>query len=197
MASNRRLGLESSATRELIVDAASEVLQEQGAARLTAARVAQKAGVKAHLVHYYFRNMDDLVVAVVRAYGRKGVENASAALISDQPLRAFWEAEVGFDMNAAVMEFSAVASHREAVQDELKLQIEAIRRLQAEAIDRHFQLLGAEPPIATFAISVILSAVARQLVRERQFGVTLGHEETMQVVEEQLASIAALSPPRL
>ena len=194
MASGRRLGSESSATRELIINAAVEVVQAEGTSRLTAARIAEKAGLKAHLVHYYFRNMDDLVIAVVRSYGRLGLKNAARAIVSDEPLRELWEVEMGFERSVAAMEFSTIAYHREAVQEELKRQIEEIRTLQAEAITRHLQLRGLKSPVPPLALTLILSSIARQLVREKGFGVALGHAETVQVVEEFLAGVLKSGP---
>jgi AcrR family transcriptional regulator len=189
MASGRRLGSTSSATRELIINAAVEVLQEEGAVRLTAARIAQQAGIKPHMVHYYFRSMDDLVIALVRSYGRLGLKNAARAIASDQPLRALWEVEISFRWNAAATEFGSLGYHRAAIREELKRQIEEIRTLQAEAITRHFQLRGIDSPVPPLALTLILASIARQLLRETEFGVTLGHEETFQVVEEYLGKI--------
>jgi hypothetical protein len=88
------------------------------------------------------------------------------------------------------MEFSALASHSPTAQDELKRYIEEIRSVQAEALARHFELRGVECPFPPLAITVIIASIARQLVRERAVGVTLGHEEATAVVDEFLASIA-------
>lgn len=120
MASSRRIGSESSATRELIINAAVEVLQEEGAERLTAARIADKAGVKPHLVHYYFRSMEDLVIAVIRSYGRLGLTNAARAIASDEPLRALWDIELTFKWSSAAVEWSSMATHRDTAREELK-----------------------------------------------------------------------------
>lgn len=195
MVSARRLGSEQSATRDMIIKAAVGVLQDEGATKLTAARVAEKAGVKAHMVHYYFRTMEDLVTALVRTHGQAGLKNTARAIASDEPLRALWELETAYKWGAAAMEFSALASHSPTAQDELKRYIEEIRSVQAEALARHFELRGVECPFPPLAITVIIASIARQLVRERAVGVTLGHTETTAVVDEFLASISRPRPP--
>lgn len=190
MVSGRRLGSEQSATRELIIKAAVEVLQDEGAAKLTAARIAEKAGVKAHMVHYYFRTMEDLVTALVRSHGQMGLKNTARAIASDEPLRALWELEIAYKWGVAAMEFSTIASHSPTAQDELRRYIEEIRSVQAEALARHFELRGLECPFPPLAITVMIASIARQLVREKAFGVTLGHAEAAAVVDDFLASVA-------
>ena len=64
--SPRRIGAEDSATRAQLLDAAEQLLLEEGYAAVTSRRVAAKAGLKPQLVHYYFRTMDDLFVEVFR-----------------------------------------------------------------------------------------------------------------------------------
>ena len=60
----RRFGLENSKTRTHLLDAAEQLMREEGYAAVTSRRVAAKAGLKPQLVHYYFRTMDDLFIAL-------------------------------------------------------------------------------------------------------------------------------------
>ncbi|MBV8951082.1 MAG: helix-turn-helix transcriptional regulator, partial [Actinobacteria bacterium] len=90
-AAARRIGAEDSATRTALLDAAMDVMLEEGYAAVTSRRVAARAGLKPQLVHYYFRTMDDLLVALVRRGAEQNLERQSRALASDDPLRAFWE----------------------------------------------------------------------------------------------------------
>src|SRR6478736_4441687 len=66
MGSPRRLGTEESKTRGQLLDAAEELMLDEGYAAVTSRRVAAKAGLKPQLVHYYFRSMDDLFLEVFR-----------------------------------------------------------------------------------------------------------------------------------
>jgi AcrR family transcriptional regulator len=175
----------------MIIKAAVEVLQDEGAAKLTAARIAKQAGVKAHLVHYYFRTMDDLITAVVRTHGQTGLKNSARAIASDEPLRALWDLEMAFKWSTAAMEFSTIASRKSDMQEELKRYIEEIRSVQAEALTRHFELRGIESPFPPLALTLVIPAIARQLTREKALGVTLGHREAIAVVEEFLSGFTA------
>ncbi len=66
MTAPRRVGAEDSATRLALIQAATEIMLEEGYAAVTSRRVAAKAGVKPPLVHYYFPSMDDLFLAALR-----------------------------------------------------------------------------------------------------------------------------------
>lgn len=187
--STRRIGSQTSAVRDTIIAAAAQVLQEEGAASLTATSVAKRAGVKAHMVHYYFRSIDDLVLALVRQHGALGLKNTARAIASDEPLRALWDIEMAYKWGVVAMEFSALAVHRDAVRTEMTRFIEDMRNLQAEGIARHFQLRGVECPIPPMALTIMISGIARQLVREKAFNVGLGHQEMLAVVEQFLESL--------
>jgi TetR/AcrR family transcriptional regulator len=189
MASKRRIGSENSATRDSIMKAAIKVLQEHGAQALTASEIADKAGVKAHLVHYYFRSIDDLVLELVRTHGTLGLKNTARAIASDEPLRALWDIEMGFKWGIVATELANLAVHRPAVRAEMMRYIEDMRSLQAEAIARHFQLRGFESPFPPLAITMMIAAIARQIWREKAFNVSLGHEEMIAVVEGMLAQL--------
>ena len=63
---------------------------EEGYAAVTSRRVAERAGLKPQLVHYYFRTMEDLFLAVFRRRAEAGPGGAHHALQSPQPLWALW-----------------------------------------------------------------------------------------------------------
>jgi hypothetical protein len=67
--------------------------------------------------------------------------------------------------------------------------IEDMRSLQAEGIERHFQLRGIECPIPPTALTIMIAGIARQIVREKEFDVALGHDEMTKVVEDFLGSL--------
>ncbi|MEO6920573.1 MAG: TetR/AcrR family transcriptional regulator [Collimonas sp.] len=52
-------------TREKLLDTATLLFSSQGIAATTVAAVARQAGVTAAMVHYYFKNRDQLIEAVV------------------------------------------------------------------------------------------------------------------------------------
>ena len=87
----RRLGAETSKSRAALLDAAERLMLQEGYAAVTSRRVAASAGLKPQLVHYYFRTMDDLFLALFRRRAEQGLERQAQALASPQPLWALWD----------------------------------------------------------------------------------------------------------
>jgi AcrR family transcriptional regulator len=191
MASTRRLGSENSATRAAILKAALEVLQDQGGGHFTASAIARRAGLKPHMVHYYFRTIDDVVLALVKTLGATGLKNSARAIASDNPLKALWDIEMGSKSSVAIMELGALAVHREDIRAEMGRYIEQLRTIQAEAVARYLELRGIDPPIPPMSLTLVIAAIARQMVREKDFGVSLGHAELTAAVEAMLAGTPA------
>ena len=93
MTSARRIGAPDAKNRALLLDAAEQLMLEQGYAAVSSRRVAEKAGLKPQLVHYYFRGMDELFSAVFRRRAEAGiaarancVANFSQDIVVDQIL---------------------------------------------------------------------------------------------------------------
>src|SRR5919205_4498295 len=90
MASARRIGAPDAKNRGVLLDAAEQLLIEEGYAAVTSRRVAERAGLKPQLVHYYFRTMEDLFLAVFHRRAEEGLAVLKTALESPQPLWALW-----------------------------------------------------------------------------------------------------------
>ena len=90
MASARRIGAPDAKNRGVLLDAAEQLLLEEGYAAVTSRRVAERAGLKPQLVHYYFRTMEDLFLEVFRRRAEEGLGVLRTALKSPQPLWALW-----------------------------------------------------------------------------------------------------------
>ena len=88
MASARRIGAPDAKNRVVLLDAAEQLLLEEGCAAVSSRRVADTAGLKPQLVHYYFRTMEDLFLAVLRRRAEEGLAVLTTALESPQPLWA-------------------------------------------------------------------------------------------------------------
>lgn len=188
MTSARRIGTEGSATRAALLDAALDLMVEEGYAAVTSRRVAARAGLKPQLVHYYFRTMDDLFLALVRRGGARNLERQARALASAQPLRALWELSSDPSDSTLIVELYALANHRKPVRAELAAYAEQFRRMQADALpgilDRYGIDVGAFPPAAA---PVVLTGLTRIIGLEESLGITTGHDELRGVVERWLA----------
>jgi AcrR family transcriptional regulator len=188
VSSERRIGAEDSATRDALLDAALHLLVEEGYASVTSRRLAGRAGLKPQLVHYYFRTMDDLFLALVRRGAAQNLERQSRALESDQPLRALWEVSTDPAGTIFATELFALANHRKAIQAELAQHAATYRAVQREALAQLFEgygvKLGDVPPVV---LAVFLTGLSQILVLEETLGMSAGHEELRETVERWIA----------
>ncbi len=138
------------------------LLLEEGYAAVTSRRVAARAGLKPQLVHYYFRTMDDLFLALVRRGAEQNLERQARALASPHPLRALWDLHndpVGTTLTA---ELFALANHRKALRAELAAYAEQFRRLQSEALATVLEDAGVDPEaFPPEAVMVLMTSVSR------------------------------------
>ena len=195
MASNRRIGLEQSKTRALLLDAAEELMREEGYAAVTSRRIAGKAGLKPQLVHYYFRTMDDLFLALFRLRLEEGLESYAQALDSPNPLRALWEISRDPRGTAMVQEFSALANHRKVLAAEIAAFGERMRQMQTEAITRELKARGVDPAaVPPVAVAVLVAGVSLFLRMEENIGMSGGHAEVEALVEQWLKTFEGSAP---
>jgi AcrR family transcriptional regulator len=187
MASTRRIGTESSKTRALLLDATERLMLDEGYGGVSSRRVAAVAGVKPALVHYYFPTMDDLFLAVFKRGAERNLARFTRAAQSDRPLRALWKANKDPRGSVLVMEFSALSRHRKVVRAAIAEYAERFRQLQLDAVRRVLDEHGIEAPgVTAEAIVLLMTGLAVSLVLEREIGLSTGHREANDLVEELL-----------
>ena len=87
----RRMGAENSPTRSVLLDLAEQLMISEGYAAVGVRRVAREAGVAPALIHYYFRTLDDLFLAMLRRNAERELESLREIAASARPLHALWE----------------------------------------------------------------------------------------------------------
>ena len=137
MASPRRVGAETSKTRDVLLDCVERLMLETGYASVTYRAVAAKAAVTSGLVQYYFPTLDDLFVAAIRRRSEQNLERLTEALRThaDQPLRVLWEYSRDESTSALTTEFLALGNHRKSIGSEITEFTEQARRLQLDALE--------------------------------------------------------------
>ncbi|HEX2212641.1 MAG TPA: helix-turn-helix domain-containing protein [Mycobacterium sp.] len=187
MTSSRRIGAPDAKNRVVLIDAAEQLLLEEGYAAVTSRRVADRAGLKPQLVHYYFRTMEDLFLAVFRRRAEEGLTVLTTALQSPQPLWALWRFSIAPEATRLTMEFMGLANHRKALRAEIVFHAERFREVQnqaiAEALHRHSAAGTDVPPVVW---TVFATAVSQAIVMERALGMSTGHAETFEFCEQWL-----------
>jgi AcrR family transcriptional regulator len=190
MASNRRIGLEQSKTRALLLDAAEQIMREEGYAAVSSRRVASRAGLKPQLVHYYFRTMDDLFLALFRRRTDEVLARYAEAMRSERPLEAMWAAARDPEGTGLIIEFSALANHRKSIATEIARYGVRLRDMQAEALSRGLAARGidreAAPPEA---LAVLMAAVSLCLRLEDGVGISAGHAATEAFIQRWLRHV--------
>jgi AcrR family transcriptional regulator len=190
LARKQKLGLSTSRTRTLLLDAAEELMREEGYAAVTSRRLGDKAGVKPQLVHYYFASMDDLFVTLYRRRAERSLKVMSEALEGDDVLHTLWKQSSDPSHVALSLEFMALANHRKVVRAETVKYAEQLRHIQHRALLRYLKSHGLEAPIAPNAIIVLLASVGLLLVLESEAGMQFGHAEMQALVKASLAELA-------
>jgi AcrR family transcriptional regulator len=184
MASDRRIGGPDAKNRGVLLDAAEELMLEDGYAAVTSRRVADRAGLKPQLVHYYFRTMDEMFIEVFRRRAKQGLEAQAKALESEQPLWALWEFGTDPTGTRLTMEFMGLANHRKALRAEIGIYAEQFREQQVQAITTALRKYGYEvadvPPVVW---AVFATSVSRVLVMEQALGMSAGHAEMLTFCE--------------
>ena len=184
MTSARRIGAPDAKNRGVLLDAAEKLLLEEGYAAVTSRRVAEVGGLKPQLVHYYFRTMEDLYLAVFRRMADAGFEVLATALASPQPLWALWRFSMQPEATRLTMEFMGLANHRKALRAEIVHVAERFRAEQNKAIAAALHRYGVEteavPPVVW---TVFATSVSQGLIVERALGMSTGHAETIAFCE--------------
>jgi AcrR family transcriptional regulator len=118
--------------RRRILDAAEHIMLQDGYAAVTSRRVEAESGLK---LHYHFGTLDELFIAVVRRRGESNVARLADAFASAEPLRAWWRLLSEPRGNTLLVELTAAANHRPAVQAEVAAFAREVRRMQIDALD--------------------------------------------------------------
>ncbi|MQY21732.1 TetR/AcrR family transcriptional regulator [Nocardia macrotermitis] len=183
-------GPEDSPTRAALLDAAEQIMLEEGYAAVSTRRVAARAQANPALVYYYFGTMDTLFIELFRRGAERSYQRQSEALTSPQPLWALWEAIHDRSHTSLTMEFVALANHRKTIRAEIAKSSKRFRALQLEEVARVLDGYGYHSETYTPAALVLLmSSVSRFLRMEEAFGVDAGHDDVTALLEKLLREL--------
>lgn len=183
MASTRRVQTRGSQSRTRLIEAACDLLAEEGYQAFSARRVAQKAGLKPQLVHYHFRSMEELIVAVFQRSCANHFALHDEALSSRHPLRAMWALNSNLPEGKRVTEFIALSKVYPALREAMREAGEDFRRLQIEAVERLFVKRRVDHAImGPRALVALLAALARNLVIESEVNLSMAHDELHELI---------------
>jgi len=161
---NRRIGKENSETRFALLDAAEQLMREEGYAEVTSRKLARHAELKPQLVHYYFRTMDELFEALFKRVADRHLTALVAIAEEDNALVRMFELSCDTAGSALHLEFLALANHRKAIRAAIADFANDLSRIEAEIIREAMQREGIETPgVTPEELSTIIETVARGL----------------------------------
>lgn len=190
MASNRRIGSESSETRKALLLAAEELMRTEGHAQVTSRKLAKQAGLKPQLVHYYFRTMGDLFEELFRTSTTQYLKLLDKAAASDDPLVRMFELSCDSSTAVLQLEFLALANHRKEMHALIAEFGHELNRREAAIVRAAMDADGIKIPHATAEqLATILQTVARGL----GFASRFNHEGFVQARNTVIAWLRLLS----
>lgn len=186
----RRIGSTDSKTRAQLLDAAEQLMHEEGYAAVTSRRVAAKADLKPQLVHYYFRTMDDLFLELFRRRAEENIVGFEQAIARDGSLTNLWRLNTDPRGAALTMEYMALANHRKAIRAEIARYADRFRAAQVEAVGRALARSDIDedqlPPLVAL---LTMTGLGQVLALEDALGVTAGHDATRAFVARTIAEL--------
>ncbi|MET0577252.1 MAG: TetR/AcrR family transcriptional regulator [Ilumatobacteraceae bacterium] len=199
MAAPRRVGAETSKTRDLLLDGVERLMLEEGYAAVTYRAVAARAGVTPGLVQYYFPTLDDVFLATIRRRSEQNIERLTTALRkhAHEPLRVLWRYSHEESAAAFTTEFLALGNHRKSIRAEIAEVTERVRRLQIDAIkaasgSSTVQIGDLSPDALLF----LLTGIPKLIRLEKGVGVSTTHAEVVKAFERYLDTVEPSGPPR-
>lgn len=193
MSANRGFDVRNSRSRDLLLDATEKLLAEEGGHAISARRVAERAGLKPQLVHYYFRSMEDLLIATFDHVTEQYRAQHDAALASTHPLRAIWTLNSANRSDTGRnIEFVALCNRYERLRQRVLETGELFRAQQMKAVEAALEKTPRKSHYTAAGIAMLIAAVARTLVMETKLGISLAHEELSALMESILDEIEPL-----
>jgi TetR/AcrR family transcriptional regulator, transcriptional repressor for nem operon len=191
-ATNRRVGAETSKTREALLDCVERILLDEGHAGVSYRVLATKAGVTPSLVQYYFPTLDNLFVAMVRRLTERDIARWNEALQRrpDEPLRVLWEYSFSETAGAMSTELMALGNHRPALRAEIGEATERIRKIQLDAVvSKYGDDVFLDDSFPPDAMVLLLTSIPKYLSLEDGINVDIAHRQLVEAFESYLDSV--------
>src|SRR5437773_10431814 len=152
------------ATRQLIFDAASEVLRAQGGAATTTRAVAERAGVRLSLVHYHFGGKGRLLAELLARENEKLLARQQALYAGPESLAEKWAtacAYLGEDMSSGyarvLWELWATGLADAELAERWREAMAGWRNLLVEVAERWTDERGLELPLPARALATLVA----------------------------------------
>jgi AcrR family transcriptional regulator len=177
---------------EALLDAAEQLLYEVGYAGVSTRRVAEAAGVKHGLVHYYFGSMEELLTQTLERFADRFVGGLEA-LYSDPtvPIADKWRLGAEFLVEEPTARFPKILLELAAMSwnvPPLRERVAAVHGRFQDAVERHVRIemraRGVDetkyPPVA---VAALIISFQLGLIVERLTDSHAGHTELLGAIQ--------------
>ncbi len=196
MASARRVGAETSKTRDHLLDCVERLMADEGYAAVTYRAVAARAGVTGGLVQYYFPALDDVFIAAIRRRSEQNLRRLTT-MLADRPnetLRVLWEYSREESTAALTTEFLALGNHRKSIRAVIAEVTEEVRRVQLGALRAQLGDDAGALQLSTEALLFLLTGSPKLMRLEEGVGVTTTHADALAALEQYLDAMEPRVP---
>lgn len=170
--SSRRMGSKESEMAISMLDAAIEILKEEGYAALTSRRIAEYLGTKQRLLYYYFHSMDEVVLEAFKKLANHDLERLEEAFSSERPIHQIWDIFLYTSDARLITEFMALANRSDGLREEVINFIETSRKIQIKALKK---AIPADSKMTPDVLAFMMSSIALSLNREAALGIRQAH----------------------
>lgn len=185
----RRMGPPDASVRFKLLDATERVLARDGYPSVTSRNVGQEAGVDQKLVFYYFRNMEELIVATFHRRSEEFLGRLEQGAAAKAPARAIWDL-ISDRSGRLMIEFMAMATRNAALKEEVQQYTRKASEIIEQGLSRQLANSTADPKAlpASF-LNFALGALARGLIVESELGLIASPGSTAALVEGWIARL--------
>ncbi len=181
-----------STAEEALLDAAERLLVDVGHAGVTTRRLAEEAGINHGLVHYYFGSIENLLVRTLERFTQRLIARQREMYAADIPFVEKWRTAMRYlveeDMRyeKVWLELAALSWNKPELRGEIAHVNAEWRAVLTEALAEPRERLGIDMPLDAL-VSLVLTFNQGVMI-ERLSGVTTGHQELLDWIDEWLSS---------
>ena len=192
MATTRRPRASTEAKRQRILDAAEEIILEQGYAAVSSRSVAGRVGIQPPHLHYYFATIDDLFVGVLTRRSERTVERMAEVLDSEEPLRTWWALASDQRGTALFVELLAAANHRPALREVVGEIARDVREMQIARLRDLLPQYGIDPDeVPPVLVAAAMQGLAFGVVTDQAAGYATRADEAAAAMDRYLTRLEA------
>jgi AcrR family transcriptional regulator len=179
-------------TRQLILDAARATLAEEGIVGISTRRVAGRAGVNQALVHYYFKSIEQLLLAVLLEVRDEVASRLDNVFDGSRELASEWRSyadraagkDYPADLPSIWLQAVVMAATDPNFADAYRAgYFEATHDAIYAEVARYFPA-NARGRARADALTALMMAVQRGVIIDRLLGSTRGHKGLFDLMEE-------------